>query len=58
MAFDELQIKYEYIDYNDHSNIESFESDRHHSTHDDRIVCILKILYYSLYRKRFVQEQR
>ena len=43
MAFDELQIKYEYIDYNDHSNIESFESDRHHSTHDDRIVCILKI---------------
>ena len=29
--------------YNDHSNIESFESDRHHSTHDDRIVCILKI---------------
>lgn len=43
MAFDELKIKYEYISYANHTNIESFESGRHASNHDDRIVCILKI---------------
>ena len=43
MAFDEWQIKYEYIDYNDHRKIESFKADRHQSTHEERIVSILKI---------------